>query len=290
VVWGYWMRVVWHQATRGMPTLEWLQPPDLAAIAFALNRLYGEGYVNFVKPLWGLIGIVLAFVGAFIQRGKGLPIAYLMAAAFGIPLAEIAISHLGRPVFILRTVIWLAPLFFVLVAAAFSRLRTGPAIGAIGVLLVIQLIGVRSYEQTTRKPPWREVIERVSANTCPGDVMILEPYHTTKGPFSYYIRQYAVQARVIDAYDGREQSRGRGMQLFDFTNIDSLAESLLSEPRVWIFLDEHFAPDAAAFAKRLQAQHAIIENFVIGIRGRTSVRLFALPGASCPPRHEQRVD
>jgi hypothetical protein len=62
-----------------------------------------------------------------LQRYRGL--------AFGIPLAEIAISHLRRPVFVLRTVIWLALLFFVLVAAACSRLRTGPAIGAIGLLL-----------------------------------------------------------------------------------------------------------------------------------------------------------
>jgi mannosyltransferase len=302
--WGYWMGVVWHQATHYTPSITWIQPPDVAAIAFALNRLYGEGYVNFVNSLWGLIGIVLAFVGAFLQRGKGLAIAYLIAAAFGIPLAEIAISHLGRPVFLLRTVIWLAPLFFVLVAAAFSRLRPGLAIGAIGLLLVIQLIGVRSYEQTTRKPPWREAIERVSANACPGDVMILAPYHSTYGPFSYYMRQHDAQARVIAAYDGLKQTPGRGMQPFGVTNLGSRNESLLSEPRVWLFLDESFASDATAFVMRLQAQHAILENWVItwfgpvivgslqplrrpivNMIGRISVRLFALPGASCPPRH-----
>jgi 4-amino-4-deoxy-L-arabinose transferase-like glycosyltransferase len=289
--WCYWMRVVWHQATGPLPGLDWLRPPHFGAVIFALNGLYGEGYSKFVEPLWGLmIGCALALVGAFFHRRDGLPIAYLVAAAFGIPLAEIAISHLGRPVFILRTVIWLAPLFFILVAAACSRLRTGPAIGAIWLLLAIQLIGVRNYELTTRRPPWREVIERVSANACPGDVMILAPYHTTEGPFSYYIRQHDVQARVIEAYDGREQSPGRGMHAFDFTNLDSRGTSLLSEPRVWIFLDESFAPDAAASITRLQAQHAIVENFTIGTIGHISVRLFAFPGTSCPPRNPEKSD
>jgi uncharacterized membrane protein len=290
--WRYWMGVVWHQATggSGMSSLDWLAPPDLTAVVFALQGLYGEGYVHFLDPISGLIGIVLAFLGAFFHRRDGLPIAYLVAAVFGIPLAEIAISHLGRPVFMLRTVIWLAPLFFILVAAACPRQRIGPAIGAIGLLLAIQLIGVRNYELTTRKPPWREVVERVSANACPGDVMILAPYHTTEGPFSYYIRQHDVQARVIEAYNGREQSPGSGMLSFDFTNLDSRGESLLSEPRVWIFLDERFTTDAAGFITRLQAQHAIVENFTIGIIGHISVRLFAFPGALCPPRNEQSAD
>jgi 4-amino-4-deoxy-L-arabinose transferase-like glycosyltransferase len=291
--WGYWMGVVWHQATGPMPTLHWLRPPDAATIAYALSRLYGEGYVNFVKPLWGLIAIVLAFVGAFLQRRKGLPIAYLIAAAFGIPLAEIAISYVGRPVFILRTVIWLAPLFFVLVAAACSRLRTGPAIGAIGLLLAIQLIGVRSYELTARKPAWREVIERVSAAACSGDAIILMPYYTVDETFSYYIRHHDVQARVIYAYDGREQSPGRGVQSFDITNLDSRDEILLSEPRVWILLDERLAPAASDFVTRLQAQHAVLENRTI--RGDhlccvVAVRLYALPGASCPPHNLESAD
>jgi mannosyltransferase len=291
--WGYWMGVVWYQATGPLPQLDWLRPPDLAAIGSALNRLYGEGYVNFVQPLWGWIGIVLAFVGAFLYRREGLPIAYLIAAAFGIPLAEIAISYLGRPVFLLRTVIWLAPLFFVLVAAAFSRLRTASTIGAIGLVLAIQLIGVRSYELTTRKPPWREVIARVSAAACPDDVVILAPYQTTEWPFSYYIRQHDVQPRVIRAYDGRTQSPGRGMQAFDFTNLDSRADSLLSEPRVWIFLHDEVAADATDFVARLQAQHALLENLTVPAYRLccvVAVRLYALPGASCPPRHQQRVD
>jgi mannosyltransferase len=291
VGWRYWMRVVWYQAH--MSNLDWLLPPDVAAIAFALNRLYGEGYINFVKPFWGLIGIVLAFVGAFLQRQKGLPIAYLIAAAFGIPLVEIAISHLGRPVFLLRTVIWLAPLFFVLVAAACSRLRTGPAIAAIGLLLVIQLIGVRSYELTTRKPPWREVVERVSAAACPEDTIILAPYYTVEATSFYYIRHHDVQARVIGAYPGPKHYPDRRIYPFDATDFYSPDETLLSRPRVWIFLQEEFAPAAADFVTRLQAQHAVHENLTI--RGDhlccvVSVRLYALPGASCPPRREQRVD
>jgi hypothetical protein len=289
--WCCWMRVIWHQTTGPVPALGWLRPPDVAAVAYALDRLYGEGYVNIVKPLWGLLGIAFAFVGAFLQRRKGLPIAYLIAAAFGIPLAEIAISYLGQPVFILRTVIWLAPFFFVLVAAAGSRLRTGPVIGAIGLLLVIQLIGVRSYDLTTRKPPWRELVEHVSAEACPGDAIILAPYYTVEATVSYYVRHHDVQARVIGAYV--KYSPDRRLFPFDSTDFGSPDETLLSRARVWMFLDEDFAPATTDFATRLQAQHAVLESLTI--RGDhlccvVAVRLYALPGASCPPRHEQRVD
>ena len=122
---------------------------------------------------------------------------------------EIVISHLGRPVFMTRTVIWVAPLFFILVSAAFSRLRPWQGAVGIGVIIAVQLVGVRNYEQTMRKEPWRKTVDRVRALACPGDVTILAPYYLMDSPYLYYFRHHILPGRVIGSYTGVDESPDR---------------------------------------------------------------------------------
>ncbi|HUZ71437.1 MAG TPA: glycosyltransferase family 39 protein [Stellaceae bacterium] len=282
--WRYWLPVVWKQGTGKLPQLNWLHPPDLHAVVYTAHALYGEQYVYTLRPVITLIGFSLGLVGAFLYRRAGLPVAYLLAAVFGIPIVEIAISHLGRPVFMTRTVIWVAPLFFVLVAAAFSGLRPSRVLFAAGLIVALQLVGVKNYEQTMRKEPWRGTIQRVRAEACPGDVTILAPYYLLDSPFWYYFRHHVVPGRVIGAYTGNNESPDRRIDPIEFTNFSHLDETLLSFPRVWVFVDKSFAPEAADFIARLLSHHALSKSIVMR---HTAVELFTVPGSSCSSPGDQ---
>jgi hypothetical protein len=286
VCWCYWLPVVWQQSTGGMRQLEWLKPPDLHAVIETARNLYGQGFVYALQPMINLIGFPFALVGAFLHRRADLPVVYLLAAAFGIPLMEIAISHLGRPVFMTRTVIWVAPLFFVLVAMAFSRVRLWHGVAALALMIAIQSIGVRNYEQITGKEIWRQTVQSMSAQSCPGDLILLAPYYLTVEPFSYYFRQRPVPARLVGAYAGRERSPDRRIYPIEFTNFSHPDRTLLSAPRVWLILDDHFAPDAAPFVAALSAQHALSARFAMHY---AKAELFEVPGTSCPVQSETSV-
>jgi len=276
--WSYWIPVVWRQGRGSLPQLDWLHPPDLHAIASTAHALYGEQFVFSLSPVITLIGISLAFTGAFLYRRAGLSVAYLLAAVFGIPLLEIVISHLGRPVFMTRTVMWVEPLFFILVAAALSRLRPSYGMLAGGVVLALQLVGVKHYEQAMRKDPWRAAVRNVRMLACPGDVTILAPYYVLDSPFLYYYRHYVVPGRVVGAYTGQNESPDHRTDPIDFTNFSHLDETLASYPRVWVFVDKDFAPQAAAYIGLLSRQHRQSDRFVMR---HTTVELFSVPGASC---------
>ena len=286
VGWRHWFLVVWKQSTGGMPTLDWLKPPNLHAVLDVARSLYGQQFVLGLHPVIHLIYIPLALVGAFLHRRAGLPVAYLLAAAFGIPLLEIVVSHLGRPVFMTRTVIWVVPFFFILVAMAFSRLRLPHGLLATGLIIAIQLIGVKNYQQLTQKDPWRQTIQGVAARACPNDVMLLAPYTVLEAPFDYYFEQQSISARLFSAYVGEHRLTDRPDNPFKFTNFSEPDEALLSAPRVWIFLEKSFAPDAARFIASLASTHELRESLLMR---HTTVELFEVPGTSCPRRSEKAV-
>jgi mannosyltransferase len=284
--WCYWLPVVWQQSTGEMPRLSWLKPPNLQAVIEGARNLYGQGYVYAWQPVINLIGAPLAIAGAFLHRRAGFPIAYLLAAAFGIPLLEIIISHLGRPVYMTRTVIWVAPLFFILVAMAFARVRLSHAVLATGLMIAIQLVGVKNYEQLPKKEPWRQTAQSVAEQACPGDVMLLAPYSLSEAPFEYYFERRPISARVLAGYVGKLRVPDRRIHPFEFTDIGHPDETLLSAPRVWIFLADSFTPNATLFITRLSSQHALGESIAMQ---QTTVELFEVPGTSCSRQSEKQA-
>jgi mannosyltransferase len=271
--WLWWLPVVIAQSAGALPEIGWLKPPDLGTALTVLGSVYGPN-VYFLYALAVLLFVAVACVG-LVKRPHDLCIAYIAAAAIGLPLLEIAISLIGRPVFMERTIVWLGPYFAVLIARAFLDMRGRMAAIGVAFLLVIELIGVRNFYQEEGHAPWRQTAQTMSRQLCDGDVIILEPYYV-EPVFTYYFTRLPADISVFGGYIGADITVDPRKIRLPLRNIGRDEAGISSAPRIWLVTLVGGDPETIEQTKKLLlAHHVIAQKQESGL----SDYLFVAPGA-----------
>lgn len=194
------------QVARGF----WLAPPDLAAFAQVTARLLALDRLGSKDPWPLLLGLQAWGLVWLARRGRGRQALLLLAVvALGLG-AAVAVSYAWVPVFLDRTLIWVAlPGYLALAAGVVGLPR--PRARPVGVALVLALFawGAFAYHARKAKEPWRDVVGAVAARWQPGDEVAVAPPYGAKA-VAYYRRRAGIPGDVLlprweDPAEGQER-------------------------------------------------------------------------------------
>jgi mannosyltransferase len=268
LIWGWWLPIVLSQTAAGLPFLSFLSRPSLETIVQNLRTIYG--FTG--QPVVDAICLLLGLGGIYAIRDRRLGMLFIVAVAFGIPAAEIVISRLKQPIFMIRTVEWVAPFFLILMAAAMTRLPRPAAILAVVGILAIGAMGLKHYFEMEKNEPWQEIATRFDRDHCPGDLVLLEPYYL-EAPMTYYLRDRLADVNEIGL---RREDAPPDRRLWPLATgtVREEAATIAAAPRVWIVsrleeaatvaIDAELAPflGSHGLVKRVQLRDLLLRLYV----------------------------
>jgi mannosyltransferase len=235
VGWSWWLPTMLSQGSHS-GTLTYLSPPDLWTIIGLLYIVYGQ---PFIVPFVGLLFMVAMIAGAVAGR-RSAAIMHLSLITIGIPAAEIVISYLGQPIFMIRSLAWLTPLCLILVAYGTLRIKRASVAGAaVTVLIVAQLATAHDYFETPSKEAWRELVTDVAARMQPGDAVVVSPVWS-EVPIGYYWERLGLRpAALVDTPDTDWNEwfavwRDHGLLRAPMTSDGDRLDALKAHPRIWV--------------------------------------------------------
>lgn len=293
--WAWWLPVVVSQSQGSV--LGWQASLSIGTAVADLRTVYGEPLVWHFQLFADFLLPCLAIAGAIIMRRQRMVTLYLLAVAVGIPAMEIAISFAGKAIFMSRSIVWLAPIYFVLAAAPFARLHAFVGVPLLLLVASTQLVAVyhyygvasTNYALPHKDEPWRGLVSYMVPHLCDGDMILLMPM-VYDAPFSFYFHGAAARdLRILGVTDGRK-GRLSDPRLVQITQVDASGIERISASAERIWLVGRQTPDSGA-TKREAAVRAMLS------RGRSEmathadrnlrVDLLAKPssanGISCPP-------
>ncbi len=177
VAWGYWLPTVLEQLTGRLGKF-WLSVPTLQELRWAVQKVVGLPWIAWPQPWADGLFIALGAMGlALLARRRGferwVAIGLAGAVLAGVPAVTWAISQ-WRPLMNGRVLLWLVPVFIVLVAVALGRLRWG-GMAVAAVLVAAQLHATPFWRPVASAERWPEVAALLRARAQPGDVVFLQP-------------------------------------------------------------------------------------------------------------------
>jgi hypothetical protein len=174
-----------------LPMAGWLPPPTWRGIPNELAKLTGSGRLLALQAL-----LVLA-AGALALRRTGAPDAATASRPLAprtlatlvlwsvVPLAAAFAASAVEPVFLGRYLLYVTPGWYLLVAAAATRLPVGRALQAalIGALCALSLAG--AVRDPLRRAAWSDAAERARAATAAGALVVIVPAYEML-PFAWH--------------------------------------------------------------------------------------------------------
>jgi hypothetical protein len=169
LAWLYWLPTVLFQARETLGRF-WIPIPSLLELRYAVQKVVGLPWIAWPQPWADAVFIALGAAGVVLlvrRRGLGRWAALGLVAVMGaVPAATWIISQ-WRPLMNGRVLLWLVPVFIVVVAVALGRLRwVGLALAAL--LGVAQLHAVPFWRPTASAERWPEVADLLRARTLYG--------------------------------------------------------------------------------------------------------------------------
>ena len=176
LAWFYWLPTVLFQARETLGRF-WIPVPSLLDLRYAVQKVVGLPWIGWPQPWADAVFVALGAAGVVLlvrRRGLGRWAALGLVAVMGaVPAATWIISQ-WRPLMNGRVLLWLVPVFIVLVAVALGRLRwAGLALAAL--LGVAQLHAVPFWRPTASAERWPEVADLLRARMQPGDAILVVP-------------------------------------------------------------------------------------------------------------------
>ncbi len=177
VAWGYWLPTVLSQLTDRLGKF-WIPIPTLLDMRYAVQKVVGLPWIAWPQPWADGLFVGLGAMGlALLVRRRGfdrwVAIGLSVAVLAGVPAVTWIISQ-WRPLTNGRVLLWLVPVFIVLVALALGRLRwAGMAVAA--VLAVAQLQATPFWRPVEAAERWPLVASLLRERMLPGDTIFIQP-------------------------------------------------------------------------------------------------------------------
>jgi uncharacterized membrane protein len=178
----------------------WAPPETWSTIWSVLAPVYLDrlsAFITFdlmpaVVPGLSLVLAAMALYGAWRLRRQPTMLAVILCAAAVLPLLLLIVARI-TPVLVPRYFAWGAAPFFILAGAGFARFWNGRFSATLAALVLVGLINLRPYYQEETKPRWDLAMDRLTAETQPGDVVLFNDWN------AYYV------ATTYAAHDGLAQ-------------------------------------------------------------------------------------
>lgn len=130
-----------------------------------------------------LIGVVSAVVWR--QRDDSPALGYLLLSIC-LPVVLTAVISFVKPLFVPRYLLAGLPLFALLAAIGFQRLRPAFAIAMVFAISILSLAQDYSYYRAPSIEDWRGMVDYLAKHSRPGDALLIFPAWET-APVDYYV-------------------------------------------------------------------------------------------------------
>jgi uncharacterized membrane protein len=247
----------------------WLAPPSWPIVARTLRKLLTLDRLGSKDP-WPVLVALEAWGLVWLARNGARAQAVLLLSALTVPiLAALAVSFALAPVFLDRTLIWVALPGYLALAAGIAGLP-GPRIRAAGAVLVLALFAwaTATYHERKAKEPWREVARVIAAEWRPGDRIAVAPSYAAK-PMGYYRRR---QGGPDDVLVPRWEDPTEGLDRPEYER------RLSAAGRVWLVTrtENSFDPRRYWVTRALEQQRPRLRR--LAFDDRLGLELFGAPG------------
>lgn len=176
LAWLFWLPTVLFQLGDTLGRF-WIPVPTLTALRYAVQKVVGLPWIDWPQPWADAAFIGLGAAGAALlvrRRHLGRWVALGLVAVLALVPAATWIISQWRPLMNGRVLLWLVPVFIVLVAVALGRMRwAGLALAAL--LGAAQLHAVPFWRTTAAAERWPEVAALLNARMQPGDAILVVP-------------------------------------------------------------------------------------------------------------------
>jgi hypothetical protein len=136
-----------------------------------MMNIYAQPYIRFGQPAPDLMFLAAGLAGAVLYRSNQALLALAVIAVLGVPVASWLISQ-WRPIMNGKTLLWLAPVFLVLVALGCTHARRS-ALLLTALLAALQLAACRQHLAARFDEGFPEVASILRDKALPGDIIIL---------------------------------------------------------------------------------------------------------------------
>jgi mannosyltransferase len=168
-------------------SLDWIQRTSIYSLRELLLSYAGafDGLpTSLTMILTGsyLVGVILAVASA--QTNDWPALGYLLLSIL-VPVALTIVVSIFKPMFVYRYLLPGLPLFALLAAAGFQRLK--PAFAIVMAICALSLAQDYAYYRAPSIQDWRGVVEFVTAHSQPGDILVV---YDDPAPIEYYVARY----------------------------------------------------------------------------------------------------
>lgn len=241
LAWLFWLPTVLGQLGGALGRF-WIPVPTLQGLRYAVQKVVGLPWIAWPQPWADALFIALGALGAVLlwrRGGMGRWAAVgLLAVLAAVPAATWLISQ-WRPLMNGRVLLWLVPVFIVLVAVALGRMR-GVGLALAAVLCGAQLHAVPFWRPLPGPERWPEVAALLQARMQPGEALFLQPMEA-----ALMLRHYGWHAEGYELYGAQDVPwYGR----FPGRVVPEGAPTLAPDQAVWVVTRRATARHEAAVA------------------------------------------
>jgi 4-amino-4-deoxy-L-arabinose transferase-like glycosyltransferase len=276
---GYmpWAPVVWHQSMQTLADF-WIARPTLPDLRYAVMDVYAAPDVRVWQPLPDFLLLATCVAAVLLRWRQPFVLGLALVVVLGVPLESWVISQ-WRPILNGKTLLWLTPVFLIVVAVGWGPAgkRAWPLYLA---LLGVQLAGCIGYFDNRWDEAFPEAAALLAAQARPGDVIYLDPPSET-----ILLDLYGWPRDRLRIYvaPGRPWFHAPGTTTLAPADIGQIATA----PRLWL-LTRASPAEHSALATTLSrhATETLHQLFGHGLLRNTKLRnldlsLFVVPRSPC---------
>ena len=241
-IWSPFLPWLWTQMF-GVKSEFWMKEVTADTVIKVLYLLFGIPYVWGLKVLYFLS--IVAVTGLYaIGRRSGPQVSLMIAGLILLPIImELIISFTIRPLFLMRTLVWISIPYYIAIACGLSLFRKWRFRVPL-MLVVFSLLAMGDYKfyEISYKEPWNRIVEHVVRNSGKDDLVLLLP-NSVSLPFLYYADKIKPDMNIKSLPDAFPAvnfpnpypSGNRGVPAITDNDMGGIAELINSSPStVWL--------------------------------------------------------
>lgn len=255
ILFAFWLPVVALQARHGA-TIAWMPVPSLSDLRYGMMNVYAQPHIAGWQPLPDLLFLTAGLAGFVRFRANRFVVGVAIFVVLAVPTLSWIISQ-WRPIMNGKTLLWLTPVFLIIVAAGCTSVRSMAA-SVTAALVLVQAVACCSYFGARGDEGFPDVAAVLEAQVQPGDRIYLDtPAH------EILLRYYGwprARLRQVYALAGRDawfrDFDGTLLPAPDFSGIDPGS-------RIWILTRQN-AAEHRSIAASLEATMSETSDRVFG--------------------------